>query len=101
MLARQGAFEAGGKVIGGDKKSLSCDHGYMEYEIPVHARKVALFMWHSSSGAIISTARRAGSRSSSIESSSSRWSTNMVATPKSFTCLRSGSKETRTLRSRT
>src|SRR5689334_17507926 len=49
VLARQGAFEAGGKVISGPKGTLSCDHGYVEYQIPVKAREVALFLWHSSS----------------------------------------------------
>lgn len=49
VLARQGAFEAGGKVISGEKGTLSCDHGYVEYQIPVKAREVALFLWHSSS----------------------------------------------------
>jgi hypothetical protein len=49
VLARQGAFEVGGKVLSGEKGTLSCDHGYVEYQIPVKARAVALFMWHSSS----------------------------------------------------
>ncbi len=52
VLAREGAFEAGGKVIGDDKGTLSCDHGYVEYQIPVKAREVALFMWHSSSAKV-------------------------------------------------
>jgi len=53
MIARQGAFEAGGRVLGDpDKASLSCDHGYVEYEIPVHPRAVSLFLWHSSSAAV-------------------------------------------------
>src|SRR6185312_8698304 len=48
-IARQGAFEAGGKVLGDPAKaSLSCDHGHVEYEIPVGAKKTALFLWHSS-----------------------------------------------------
>ena len=51
-LARQGAFEAGGKVISGEKGTLSCDHGYVEYQIPVDARSVALFLWHSSSAKV-------------------------------------------------
>lgn len=49
VLARQGAFEVGGKVLSGDKGTLSCDHGHVEYQIPAKARAVALFMWHSSS----------------------------------------------------
>jgi hypothetical protein len=31
------------------KGTLHCDHGFVDYQIPVHARKTALFMWHSSS----------------------------------------------------
>jgi hypothetical protein len=49
VLARQGAFEAGGRLASDDKGALSCDHGHVEYQIPVKARAVALFMWHSSS----------------------------------------------------
>jgi hypothetical protein len=49
VLARQGAFEAGGRVISGDKGTLSCDHGHVEYQVPVNPRAVALVMWHSSS----------------------------------------------------
>jgi len=51
-LARQGAFEAGGRVISGDKGTLSCDHGYVEYQIPVERRAVALFLYHSSSAKV-------------------------------------------------
>jgi hypothetical protein len=49
ILARQGSFTAGGTVIGESEKTLHCDHGFVEYQIPVHARKVSLFLWHSSS----------------------------------------------------
>ena len=49
VLARQGAFEVGGKVLTGPKGTLSCDHGHVEYQIPAKARAVALFLWHSSS----------------------------------------------------
>jgi len=53
MIAREGSFTAGGKVLGDpDKASLQCDHGYVEYQIPVHARKTALFLWHSSSAQV-------------------------------------------------
>jgi hypothetical protein len=52
MLAREGAFAVGGKVLSGDKGTLSCDHGYVEYQIPVKARDLALFMWHSSSAKV-------------------------------------------------
>ncbi len=49
VLARQGAFEAGGKVLAQGDATLSCDHGYVEYQIPVNARSTPLLMWHSSS----------------------------------------------------
>jgi hypothetical protein len=55
VLARQGAFEVGGKVISGAKGTLSCDLGYVEYQIPIKARAVALFMWHSSSAKVWQT----------------------------------------------
>jgi len=52
-IARQGSFEAGGSVLSvPGKGSLSCDHGHVEYEIPVAAKPVALFLWHSSSAAV-------------------------------------------------
>lgn len=52
-IARQGSFEAGGTVLGDPAKaSLVCDHGHVEYEIPVHAKPTALFLWHSSSAAV-------------------------------------------------
>jgi len=50
VIERQGSFTAGGTVIGDPAKaSLHCDHGFVEYQIPEHPRKVALFLWHSSS----------------------------------------------------
>ena len=52
-IARQGAFLAGGTIIGDARSGeLSCDHGSVEYQVPVHARKTALLMWHSSSAAV-------------------------------------------------
>lgn len=49
-IARQGAFAAGGRVIGDPATaSLSCDHGFVEYQVPARARKTALLLWHSSS----------------------------------------------------
>lgn len=51
-LARQGAFEAGGSVLRQGDASLSCDHGYVEYQIPVKARAMSLFLWHSSSAKV-------------------------------------------------
>ncbi len=55
VIARQGAFEIGGKVIGTGGKTLSCDHGYMEYQIPQRPRAVSLVMWHSSSARVWQT----------------------------------------------
>ena len=51
-IARQGSFEAGGKVLRDGDKTLSCDHGHVEYEIPVGAKPTKLFLWHSSSAAV-------------------------------------------------
>jgi hypothetical protein len=53
VIERQGSFTAGGTVLGDPAKgSLRCDHGFVEYQIPVHARKTALFLWHSSSALV-------------------------------------------------
>jgi hypothetical protein len=49
MIERQGAFAIGGKVLGDAASSLHCDHGVVEYQIPVQARAVNLLMWHSAS----------------------------------------------------
>lgn len=50
QIQRQGSFAAGGSVLSGaDNSTLSCDHGYVSYQVPVKPRKVGLFMWHSSS----------------------------------------------------
>ncbi len=49
QIARQGSFTAGGTVVGDAKASLHCDHGFVDYQVPVRARKIALFFWHSSS----------------------------------------------------
>ena len=52
VLESTGAYEVGGKVIskpGDPNQTLSCDHGYVEYFIPVKRRSVGLIMWHSSS----------------------------------------------------
>jgi hypothetical protein len=54
-IARQGAFEAGGEVLREGERTLSCDHGFVEYLVPVRARSVALFMWHSSSAKVWQT----------------------------------------------
>jgi len=50
QIERQGSFQVAGRIVGeGTNETLHCDHGYVEYQIPVRARKTALFMWHSSS----------------------------------------------------
>ena len=46
-LQKQGAFAIGGKVLGTGNRTLSCDHGYVEYQIPVNPRRTNLLMWHS------------------------------------------------------
>ena len=49
-LERQGSFQVGGKVVGeAGTATIHCDHGSVEYQIPSDARKISLFMWHSSS----------------------------------------------------
>lgn len=53
VIDRMGSFAAGGEIIGDpETASLSCDHGFVEYQIPVNPRSVSLFMWHSSSVAV-------------------------------------------------
>jgi hypothetical protein len=50
ILEREGSFTVGGTVIGDPAKgSLHCDHGFVDFQVPVHARKTGLFLWHSSS----------------------------------------------------
>jgi len=46
-ILKQGSFAVGGKVLGDESRSLHCDHGYVDYEIPVNPRKINLVMWHS------------------------------------------------------
>src|SRR5262245_65112211 len=46
-IQKQGSFAAGGKVVGDPNKSLHCDHGYVDYQIPVNPRRINLVMWHS------------------------------------------------------
>jgi hypothetical protein len=49
-IRKQGSFAVGGKVVGDPKtQSLHCDHGYVDYEIPVNPRRINLVMWHSAS----------------------------------------------------
>lgn len=54
-IVRQGAFEAGGTVLREGDRTLSCDHGYVEYQVPARARRLALFLWHSSSARVWQT----------------------------------------------
>jgi len=49
VIERQGAFAIGGTVLGDASSSLHCDHGVVEYQIPVEPRAVNLLMWHSAS----------------------------------------------------
>jgi hypothetical protein len=50
LIERQGSFSAGGTTSGDpEKASLSCDHGFVEFQIPPKPRKTALLLWHSSS----------------------------------------------------
>jgi hypothetical protein len=47
-IQKQGSFAVGGKVLGdADARSLHCDHGYVDYQIPVNPRRINLVMWHS------------------------------------------------------
>jgi hypothetical protein len=46
-IQKQGSFAVGGKVLGDEARSLHCDHGYVEYQIPVNPRRINLVMWHS------------------------------------------------------
>jgi hypothetical protein len=49
-IERIGAFAVGGTVLGDSAEStLHCDHGFVDYQIPVDARSVNLLMWHSAS----------------------------------------------------
>jgi hypothetical protein len=49
LIASQGAFAVGGKVLEEGGKTLHCDHGVVEYQIPPRPRAVNLLMWHSAS----------------------------------------------------
>ena len=52
-IARQGSFEAGGKLLGErGVATIACDHGHVEYQIPVDARRTPVFLWHSSSASV-------------------------------------------------
>jgi hypothetical protein len=48
MIQKQGSFAVGGRILGDpDSRSLHCDHGYVDYQIPVNPRRINLVMWHS------------------------------------------------------
>jgi hypothetical protein len=48
MIQKQGSFAAGGTILGDpNAQSLHCDHGYVDYQIPVNPRRINLVMWHS------------------------------------------------------
>ncbi|KAH8676441.1 hypothetical protein BGZ60DRAFT_556017 [Tricladium varicosporioides] len=52
VLESSGGFEIGGKTItdpNNSSRTLSCDHGYIEYFTPWTPRSTSLVMWHSSS----------------------------------------------------
>ena len=53
--------ESGGFIIGGEhrvlnpdapNRTLSCDHGYVEYFMPQNPRKTSIVLWHSSSSQV-------------------------------------------------
>ena len=47
-IQKQGSFAVGGKILGDpNATSLHCDHGYVDYQIPVNPRRINLVMWHS------------------------------------------------------
>jgi hypothetical protein len=55
VLAKSGGFVTGGRTIEspqGAGQHLSCDHGYVEYFLPVNPRRTSLVMWHSSSAQV-------------------------------------------------
>jgi hypothetical protein len=53
VIERQGSFFSGGTTLGdAGTGRLSCDHGFVEYQIPAGARSTALLLWHSSSVAV-------------------------------------------------
>lgn len=53
VLDSSGGFVIGGKIVpinpATPNRTLSCDHGYVEYFMPANPRKTSLVMWHSSS----------------------------------------------------
>jgi hypothetical protein len=52
VLSSTGGFVIDGKIIvnpDDPNRTLSCDHGYVEYFLPAKPRETSLVMWHSSS----------------------------------------------------
>jgi hypothetical protein len=48
VTQKQGSFAVGGQILGDPvARSLHCDHGYVDYQIPVNPRRMNLVMWHS------------------------------------------------------
>lgn len=55
VLEKSGGFVIGGKVVQNPQdpsQHLSCDHGYVEYFLPLKPRRTSLVMWHSSSAQV-------------------------------------------------
>jgi hypothetical protein len=47
VIASQGSFMFGGTVItGSDGNTFHGDHGYVQFQIPPHAREFPMVMWH-------------------------------------------------------
>ena len=47
-IQKQGSFAVGGKILGDpNRRRCHCDHGYVDYQIPVNPRRTNLVMWHS------------------------------------------------------
>src|SRR5262245_1000900 len=55
-LDRTGGFIIGGKHLNTNpavtNRTLSCDHGYVEYFIPSKPRQTSIVLWHSSSAQV-------------------------------------------------
>jgi len=50
VLTKMGAFAFAGKTINDNAdKSLHCDHGYAQFQIPQNPRKLPIVFWHSAS----------------------------------------------------
>jgi hypothetical protein len=57
VLESSGGFIIGGKHLAGldaahPYRTLSCDHGYVEYFMPQDPRKTSIVLWHSSSSQV-------------------------------------------------